>query len=168
MPGLEDKLKEIEERINRLENKMKLSLFEVEKLINQPKQEEPVEDRLLEMEDLILLMQLEVAKIKDKVGQDIDVGLTPKVSPSVDDRLTRIEEEISNVRQTEPVPETHEYESQSYEDKPVHEEARERRPHHVRDEEPHERPQKKRKDEEEETIRVKGNVLEDLQKILNK
>ena len=172
MPGLEDKLKEMEERINRMENKLKLSLFEVEKMVSQPKQEEPVEERLLEMEDLILLLQLEVTKIKDKVGQDIDVGLTPKVSQSVDDRITRLEEEISNTRQTGPAPETQERESHLYDDKLVDEEAREElhegRLHREHDEEPRERLQKKRKDEEEETIRVKGNVLEDLQKILSK
>ncbi len=165
MPGLEDKLREMEERINRMENKLKLSLFEVEKLVNQPKQEEPVEERLLEMEDLILLLQLEVTKIKDKVGQDIDVGLTPKVSQSVDDRITRLEEEISNTRQTEPAPEIQERESHLYDDKPAHEEVHERQTHRGHGEK---QLQKKRRDEEDETIRVKGNVLEDLQKILNK
>ena len=156
---LEDKLKEIEERLNRLENKMKVSLFEVEKLVNQqqPKQEEPIEERLLEMEDLILLLQLENTKMKDKISQDIDIELTPKVSQSAEERISRLEEEIGNVTNPGVAREIKR-------EKPVEEEehAVRRRPEDRRKKHEHEDM------EEEETVRVKGNVMEDLQKILNK
>ena len=156
---LEDKLKEIEERLNRLENKMKVSLFEVEKLVNQqhPKQEEPIEERLLEMEDLILLLQLENTKMKDKISQDIDIELTPKVSQSAEERISRLEEEIGNVTNPGVAREIKR-------EKPVEEEEHvvRRRPEDRRKKHEHEDM------EEEETVRVKGNVLEDLQKILNK
>ena len=156
---LEDKLKEIEERLNRLENKMKVSLFEVEKLVNQqqPKQEEPIEERLLEMEDLILLLQLENTKMKDKISQDIDIELTPKVSQSAEERISRLEEEIGNVTNPGVAREIKR-------EKPVEEEEHvvRRRPEDRRKKHEHEDM------EEEETVRVKGNVMEDLQKILNK
>lgn len=163
---LEDKLREIEERLNRLENKLKVSLFEMEKMVNQPKQEEPVDERLLEMEDLILLLQLENTKMKDKINQDIDIELTPKVSQSVEDRITRLEEEIGNIVAPGAVreikrekPAEEEY---SMRRKPADEEE-----HAVR-RKPEERRKKHEQEDEEETVRVRGNVLEDLQKILNK
>lgn len=100
-----------------------------------------MEDRLLETEDLILLMQLEITKIKEKLGQDIDVELTPKVSHDIEDRVRRIEEEIGGMNssgiQVEPV-------NQDDEHADMHE----------------------RKKEHE--IPYRGNVLLDLQKILNK
>lgn len=180
MPGLEDKLNELDERMNRLENKLKLSLFEAEKLASQPKQESP-EERILEMEDLILLMQLEITKIKDKISQEIDVELTPKTSQSAEDRLTRIEEEIGNIRSSNTgsyaegreyriqektsarVPEKHyreEFEEIQEHGRPSHE--IERKSHAER------QPTRKKREDEEDEILVRGSVLEDLQKILNK
>ncbi|MBI2579611.1 MAG: hypothetical protein HYW27_01790 [Candidatus Aenigmarchaeota archaeon] len=161
MPGLEDKLREMEERINRLENKLKLSLFEAEKLAGQPK--EGPEERLLEMEDLILLMQLEITKIKDKLSQEIDVELTPKVSQSADDRLTRIEEEIANMRSSG----MHEEYEKPERPMPVYaEHPAERRHEAERKVHAEKIVPRKKAEEEEETVAVRGSVLEDLQKIL--
>src|SRR3989344_2737084 len=109
------------------------------------------------MEDLILLLQLENTKMKDKISQDIDIELTPKVSQSAEERISRLEEEIGNV--TNPGV-AREIKSE----KPVEEEEDvvRRRPEDRRKKHEHEDM------EEEETVRVKGNVMEDLQKILNK
>lgn len=94
-----DKVHELEERLNRLEEKLKLTFVEIEKRLTQPQQNEqaPVtsDERIDELEDLILLMQLESTKLKEKVGDGLDFGITPNV-PDVSERLNRMEAEIAS------------------------------------------------------------------------
>lgn len=89
-----DKVAELEERLNRLEEKLKLTFIEIEKRLTQP-QQQTNDERIDELEDLILLMQLEATKMKEKVGEGLDFGITPSV-PDVSERLNRIESEVAS------------------------------------------------------------------------
>lgn len=98
-----DKVTELEERLNRLEEKLKVTFTEIEKrLMQQPQQQTDVyEDRLQELEDLILLLQLENTKLKDKVGEGLDFGIAPS-TPDIRERLNTIEGELAS--HTTPLP----------------------------------------------------------------
>ena len=91
------KMAEIEERFNKLEEKLKLTFGEIDKRLTQMQQQPhySVEDRIQELEDLLLLMQLESTKIREKVGDGLDFGIAPAV-PDISERLTRIESEIAS------------------------------------------------------------------------
>lgn len=95
---MSDKVAELEERLNRLEERLKLTFVEIEKRM-QPTQASPasldVSDRIDELEDLLLLLQLENTKLKERVGEGLDFGITPNV-PDVSERLNRIESELGN------------------------------------------------------------------------
>lgn len=97
---MSDKVAELEERINHLEERLKLTFVEIEKRMTAPAQAPSaasidVSDRVDELEDLLLLLQLENTKLKERVGEGLDFGITPSV-PDVSERLNRIESEISN------------------------------------------------------------------------
>lgn|SRR3989344_957313 len=91
-----DKMAEMDQRLNGLEERLKLVFGEIEKRLEaaKPHEEYTTEERLQEMEDLMLLLQLEVTKVREKVGEtSIDFGIAPSV-PDITARLTRIEEEM--------------------------------------------------------------------------
>jgi len=92
---LMDKVKEIEERLDRLENRLKATFLEIEKRFEQLQSSQPVqmapEDRLQELEDLILLMQLEITKLKKNIGEGLEFGPAPAM-PDVEERLHKLEE----------------------------------------------------------------------------
>ncbi|MEK6887440.1 MAG: hypothetical protein AABX14_00680 [Candidatus Aenigmatarchaeota archaeon] len=94
-----DKLTELEGRFDRLEEKLKITFIELEKRLNQQQpQEQPqtnVEDHIQEVEDLLLLLQLENTKMKEKVRDGLDFGIIPNV-PDVSERLTRVESELAS------------------------------------------------------------------------
>lgn len=93
-----DKVTELEERLNRLEERLKLTFVEIEKRMTQPAAAAPTfdaNDRIDELEDLLLLLQLENTKLKERVGDGLDFGITPSV-PDISERLNRIESEIAN------------------------------------------------------------------------
>ena len=92
-----DKVVELDERLNRLEEKLKLTFIEIEKRMTQQQPQETVDfgDRIDELEDLILLLQLENTKLREKVGEGLDFGISP-TAPDISERLTRIESEISS------------------------------------------------------------------------
>src|SRR3989338_4813952 len=101
-----DKIFEIDQRINGLEERLKLVFSEIEKRLDQvkPHEEYSTEERLQEMEDLMLLLQLETTKIREKVGEtSIDFGLATSV-PDAAARLTRIEEELGRAHNNTEVP----------------------------------------------------------------
>ncbi|KHO48105.1 MAG: coiled-coil [archaeon GW2011_AR5] len=100
---MSDKVVELEERLNRLEERLKLTFVEIEKRM-QPQQPGAsgtpantmdVGDRIDELEDLLLLLQLENTKLKERVGEGLDFGITPS-APDVSERLNRIESELGN------------------------------------------------------------------------
>ena len=94
---MSDKIAELEERINRLEERLKVTFVEIEKRMTQP-EAAPVtdsNDRIDELEDLLLLLQLENTKLREKVGEGLDFGITPSV-PDISERLNRIESEVAN------------------------------------------------------------------------
>lgn len=84
-----------DERLSRLENRIKTNFFEVEKRLAEMEQKGPPaesvgEERLQEIEDLVLLLQLESAKIKEKLGtQDIIES-----APLLEQRIEKIEEKL--------------------------------------------------------------------------
>jgi DNA repair exonuclease SbcCD ATPase subunit len=89
-----DKVKELEERLDKLENRLKVTFLEVEKRFESFKEEQPVtiEDRLQELEDLLLLIQLEVTKLKDRSGPlEFSVGAA---APDINERLNKLEEAV--------------------------------------------------------------------------
>ncbi|HLD39115.1 MAG TPA: hypothetical protein VJB05_02260 [archaeon] len=94
-----DKLTELEERFNRLEEKLKITFIELEKRLNQQQlHDQPqtnVEDHIQEIEDLLLLLQLENTKMKEKIRDGLDFGIIPNV-PDVSERLTRVESELAS------------------------------------------------------------------------
>ena len=98
-----DKVAEMEERINRLEEKLKVTFVEVEKRLNERQQtpEMNIDERIQELEDLLLLLQLENTKLKEKVHEGLDFGIVPSV-PDISERLTRIETEIGSYTGTAP------------------------------------------------------------------
>ena len=93
----QDKTAEIEERFARLEEKLRVTFLEIDKRLPKPEEhkESPLEERIDELEDLLLLLQLENTKLKEKVGEGLDFGISPS-APGVNERLEKIEEELSS------------------------------------------------------------------------
>lgn len=92
-----DKLAEFEERFGKLEEKLKITFNEIERRFEQLQQppETQLDERIQELEDLLLLLQLENTKLKEKVGEGLDFGITPNV-PDVSERVGRIEAELAS------------------------------------------------------------------------
>ncbi|MEM7819697.1 MAG: hypothetical protein QXD48_02605 [Candidatus Aenigmatarchaeota archaeon] len=94
-----DKIKEIEERLNRLEEKTKASFLEVERRFAQMPEQinipETINERITELEDLLLLLQVENIKIKEKLGYK-GFGLT-----DISDITQRLEKLESHVYSSE-------------------------------------------------------------------
>jgi len=109
MPDLEM----LDEKLTRLENRVKTNFFEIEKKFAELSEKAPggIEERLQEIEDLVLLVQLENTKIKEKSGnQGVATGTTDRISglesaikelksapPAADavERLSKLESAIS-------------------------------------------------------------------------
>jgi tetrahydromethanopterin S-methyltransferase subunit G len=92
------KTEALNERLNALEERLRYVLGELEKRIESTQQhtDHPPEERFQELEDLLLLLQLETTKMKDRVGEGgLDFGVTPTV-PDMAARLNRLEEEVAN------------------------------------------------------------------------
>ena len=89
-------MSDIEDRLNYLENKNKVNFFNVEKrltnLESTSSQEafDKLNDRIQELEDLLLLLQLESTKIKEKISGG--TGLELLKATNVEERLSRLEE----------------------------------------------------------------------------
>ncbi len=88
-----DDLQGLNDRISAMENRVKTSIFsEVEKKLSEFEQnvQPPGEERVQEIEDLMLLLQIENAKIKEKLGtQDI-----VESQPALEQRISKIEERL--------------------------------------------------------------------------
>lgn len=96
----EHEIKQLEERFDRLENKLRATFAEVERRFEEVKaQPLGVEDRIQELEDLILMMQLEITKIKDRTSITTEF-MTPD-TPGMAERLNRLEEALS-IKLSEP------------------------------------------------------------------
>ena len=91
-----DKTAELEQKFNRMEDRLKVVFGEIESRLEamQHKPEYSFEERIQEIEDLLLLLQLEATKLKEKVGEGLDFGITPSV-PDLQQRLVRLEEEVA-------------------------------------------------------------------------
>ncbi|MBI2076238.1 MAG: hypothetical protein HYT72_03250 [Candidatus Aenigmarchaeota archaeon] len=89
-----DDLQGLNQRLSALENRIKTNFFEVEKRLAETEQkpggESIGEERLQEIEDLVLLLQIESTKIKEKIGtQDVIES-----APLLEQRITKIEEKL--------------------------------------------------------------------------
>lgn len=92
-----DEAEKLSKRITDLENKLRMTFMEVERrfdILREKHMDHDIESRLTEIEDLLLLLQLEVTKIKDMAGVAVDIGLTPD-TPPLSERLNRLEHEMS-------------------------------------------------------------------------
>jgi chromosome segregation ATPase len=90
-----DKNKDLEARVDRLESRLKTTFLEIERRFEAQKMEDPVvsafETRIQELEDLLLLLQLEITKIKDKVGSGEQfISASPRLD--LEERIKKIEE----------------------------------------------------------------------------
>jgi DNA repair exonuclease SbcCD ATPase subunit len=89
-----DKVDELAERLERLEQKTKATFLEVEKRLAMVPQEisipDAINERLNEMEDLLLLSQVENAKLRDKVAGT--QNLQTFESGDLEKRVQRLEE----------------------------------------------------------------------------
>ena len=103
--GQSHKMVEMEERFGKLEEKLKLTFTEIDKRLVQMQQQPhySAEDRIEELEDLLLLLQLESTKIREKVGDGLDFGIVPS-APDISERLTRMESEIASHVSTTAMP----------------------------------------------------------------
>jgi len=106
-----DKIQEIDERLNRLELKTKASFLEVERRLKEApehaKLPDDIDERFNELEDLILLMQVETSKIKDKLTGGLGFGAEVN-TVSINERIGSIEErmsEVSTSREESAIPE---------------------------------------------------------------
>lgn len=86
----------LDERLTRLENRIKTGFFEIEKkFASAPAApEEGVHERLQEIEDLVLLIQLENTKIKEKLGTQEPMA----ESSGATERLAKLESVIEQLK----------------------------------------------------------------------
>ncbi|MCX6815810.1 MAG: hypothetical protein NT120_03085 [Candidatus Aenigmarchaeota archaeon] len=157
-----DKTKELEQRIDRIESKLKSTFLEIERRFAQKSEGAPlnVDERLQEFEDLILLMQLEITKLREKSAVDPDFGV--KMSPDVEERLRKLEEAVakdSHIVVSRPVQNVHEEKNIDVERK-----IKNTMP---QDLDEIERRLKKIEQGRTETTISSKSVLEDVKKILN-
>ncbi len=91
---------DIEERMDRIENRLKSNFFEIEKRLVHLESSAPAAlgERVHELEDLLLLLQLENMRIKEGLPKLAD---TPddksSVEPEIENRLAAIEEKLAAV-----------------------------------------------------------------------
>lgn len=92
-----DKLAELEQRLMVLENRLKATFTEIERRFEELRSQQKhgdIGERMTELEDLLLLLQIEVTRLKDKAGAGSDIGITPD-TPPLGERLNRLEHEVS-------------------------------------------------------------------------
>ena len=95
-----DKIQELEEKLDRLELKTKASFLEVEKRLKEVPEHVQlpgdIDERFNELEDLILLMQVETSKIKDRITGGLGFGAEVDTA-AINERMGSIEERISEI-----------------------------------------------------------------------
>ncbi len=85
-------MQEITERLDRLENKMKVNFFEIEKRFAKISPDsgnddiDQLKDRLQELEDLQMYLELENMKLKEKIGDS-----SPFYSADIEERIKKLE-----------------------------------------------------------------------------
>jgi chromosome segregation ATPase len=91
---------DIEERMDRLENRLKTNFFEIEKRLVNLESSAPaaLSERVHELEDLLLLLQLENMRIKEGLPSLADTPDKSGAEPEIENRLAAVEEKISAVK----------------------------------------------------------------------
>jgi len=81
---------DIEERMVRLENRMKTNFFEIEKRLVNLETSSPaaLSERIQELEDLLLLLQLENMRTQEKISSDIT---QPVIQTDLEERIRKLE-----------------------------------------------------------------------------
>ncbi len=87
----------LDDRLTRLENRIKSNFFEIEKKFAELSEKESPqgEHRIQEMEDLLMLIQLENTKIKEKLGSQEALAAP---DGDMSDRVARIESELGEIK----------------------------------------------------------------------
>lgn len=88
---------ELEDRLTRLENRIKTNFFDIEKKfadISEKSSEVP-DERLQELEDLVLLIQLENTKLKEKLGTQETLSAEPG---GIAERISKLESVIDQIK----------------------------------------------------------------------
>ena len=97
---------DIKKRLENLENRLKTNFFEIEKrLVNlesSPGKGGNLSERIQDVEDLLLLLQLENMKIREKIGS---TGI-PEIhavedKSGLEERVNELEEKLSNMKSGE-------------------------------------------------------------------
>lgn len=93
-------VEKLQDHLNRLEDKLKANFLEIEKRFSDLRVNLPanIDDRLQEMEDLLLLLQVENMTMKEKFSGDFDIGMTPKI-PNMEERLVSVEAQLTGVHE---------------------------------------------------------------------
>lgn len=85
-------VKKLEERMNNLEAKLKTAFADIEARIGSMSNNDisSIEERFQEMEDLILILQVEQMKIKEKLQASADIGFgeTPVAHETAENKET--------------------------------------------------------------------------------
>lgn len=95
-----DKIKEIDEHLDRLENRLKANFLEIEKrfaeIYEASKIPEDINERFNELEDLLLLLQVESTKLKEKFTGGLGFGAEVDTT-SINERIDKLEERMSEL-----------------------------------------------------------------------
>jgi len=95
-----DKIQELEERLNRLEMRLKSNFLEIEKRFSevpgQTSLPEDINERFNELEDLILLLQVDNTKIKEQFTGNLSFGADVDTA-SINERINILDEKISEI-----------------------------------------------------------------------
>jgi exonuclease SbcC len=101
-------LRSLEDRLDRLESRSRNNFFEIEKKLNKldelgkPQPQAELEERIQELEDLVMLLELENTKIKEKLSIE-PLLEEPAATGDMDSRLRTLEEKISRLGDREPM-----------------------------------------------------------------
>lgn len=92
-------VKKLDERINNLESKLKAAFTDVETKISSlsTTDKDSIEERFQEVEDLILLLQVEQMKIKEKLHASIDIGFGGELSPEDTGGMKAVVDSLQNL-----------------------------------------------------------------------
>ena len=93
-------VKKLEERMGNLESKLKVAFHDIETKISSLSMadKEGIEERFQEVEDLILIIQVEQMKIKEKMIASADIGFGETNMPTEDiEKLKPVVESLQNM-----------------------------------------------------------------------
>jgi len=103
-------LQDIDERLRRLEDRTKINFFEIEKRLSklesggEPDEILELKERIAELEDLQMLLELENTKLKEALGVENVLTNPPVTGGELEKRISEIEKKISYLEKSGPLP----------------------------------------------------------------